>query len=628
MAPSVEDALSAIKSAIPPDFRSASGQAWVAHRHVENLDYYLVYGAAKGSVCSFRARGNVEFWDPWTGARRSLFATKEVSEGTSVRMPAGEHEPQLIVFTPGVVRSRVIETDLADVFDVRVTETNIEVEGLSAKPGALCASVLVDGQEITATGGVPAIPAPLPLDGEWEFTVQPTLDNQWGDFHLPAFDGLIGAEQRRFRYRLERGDVSEWTQSDFDDSDWESQTYSYGPQFWRVGPISPSEQFEDELAAMQSIVEDWQRVDFSWRYGIEGDPGRQGYHGLKGLVSNEFLGFGRLEMGWPSSRYVFEGAGSYYFWNSLAVDEEQRVVLKTGSLTPAALWLNGRRVSPADELTLAIGSNMVLLRFDGSGRTYAVFERAEPIEEPDGNYPLSMHWYGRKSVVPFDALPASADPVGWYRFVSPPGLRSFQITCHGNLSAWVNGQPASVQAIGKHGTGAMDYAVTVTNADARPAHVALRIGHRRGFYGGAAIVEPIKYECGPGLLSCGDWSRLDGLSSYSGGAWYRKTVAVPSEALGCAAFLDLGSVVATAEVFVNGQSAGIKASSPWVFDISELLTVGENRIEVYVLNALASHYQTVPTQYRGDSTSGLLGPARIEFLGRATLTATLVPLLS
>jgi hypothetical protein len=46
---------------------------------------------------------------------------------------------------------------------------------------------------------------------------------------------------------------------------------------------------------------------------------------------------------------------------------------------------------------------------------------------------------------------------------------------------------------------------------------------------------------------------------------------------------------------------------------------GENRIAILVCNTLANHYATVPTHYRGNPTSGLLGPVTIETLVPVTL---------
>ena len=50
---------------------------------------------------------------------------------------------------------------------------------------------------------------------------------------------------------------------------------------------------------------------------------------------------------------------------------------------------------------------------------------------------------------------------------------------------------------------------------AKPVTVLLRIQQERGCYGGAALPEPIKLDCGQGQFALGDWSQNDGLLSYS-----------------------------------------------------------------------------------------------------------------
>ena len=62
---------------------------------------------------------------------------------------------------------------------------------------------------------------------------------------------------------------------------------------------------------------------------------------------------------------------------------------------------------------------------------------------------------------------------------------------------------------------------------------------------------------------------------------------------------------------MNGKLAGIKVSPPWDLDISAFVKPGENRIEILVSNTLANHYMTIPTHYRGQTTSGLLGPVKL-----------------
>lgn len=109
---------------------------------------------------------------------------------------------------------------------------------------------------------------------------------------------------------------------------------------------------------------------------------------------------------------------------------------------------------------------------------------------------------------------------------------------------------------------------------------------------------------------------MGALECYSGGAWYRRLVTLTPEQARSEAVLDLGQVVATAEVRVNGAVAGIRVAPPWRVELSPHLKTGENRIEVLVFNTLANHYRTVPTRYRGDLTSGLLGPVKLELTAR------------
>jgi hypothetical protein len=211
---------------------------------------------------------------------------------------------------------------------------------------------------------------------------------------------------------------------------------------------------------------------------------------------------------------------------------------------------------------------------------------------------LAMSWWDKPGVLPFDVRPNEKTPVGWYRFVSPPGLRAFTVAARGKVQAWSGDNKL---------TGARKF--TIPQPSAEPVTVFLRIQQERGYYAGAALREPIKLDCGPGRIALGDWSKNDSLLSYSGGARYRKMVTIPGARQ---VSLNLGEVVASAEVRVNGQLAGVKVSPPWRLDITKFVKAGENRIEVLVCNTLANHYTTIPTRYRGQTTSGLLGPVQIE----------------
>ena len=213
-----------------------------------------------------------------------------------------------------------------------------------------------------------------------------------------------------------------------------------------------------------------------------------------------------------------------------------------------------------------------------------------------------MTWFDDPSVIRFD-VHAGARPAEWFRFIAPPGLRAITVTARATVEAWADGRP--MRAAGR---GRFQAAAPLPRA----AVVALRVVGETGFCGAAVFPEPLRLECGPGIAALGDWSKAGVLECCSGGAWYRKTVTLTPQQVRGEITLDLGKVVATAEVRVNGKLAGIRVAPPWRVDISKQAKAGENRVEVLVFNALANHYLTIPTRYRGGLTSGLLGPVRLE----------------
>ena len=588
-----------------------------------------------------------------------------------------------------------------------------------------------------------------------------------------------------------------WQDPKFDDSRWPKVTNSFGPKFWKLGPLPENVDatgLERQLVTLDKIdpavpveldgrAHTWHPYAFSWRWGVQRDPGHQGYHGLKGEVSDEFIALGRLEFTSTSSAYQKEPGGSrYYLWTSVASDRDRPVRVLMGGNKPASVWINQASVdNVSSAVRLKAGSNPMLLRYDTVGRGFVVLSadlsdkpvdespvfspvaswiwhpddqdttvtryfrktfavaavpartslritcdngytaflnaeqlgtgnawqrvqeydvtsllkrgpnaiavtanngggpagliaeltmidaqgkaqrigtdatwrcarsehkgwreagfadapwtRAEqvssfadslwashpmgpPVLEPPvtAGQPvfqpirLSMTWYRKPGILPLDTRPQTERPAGWYRFTSPPGLRGMTIAARGTVRAWAGGKELEVEKLKARDRSR----ATVANPAPGCVKVALRVQQQRGCYGGAALPEPISLDCAPGVIALGDWSQIDGLASYSGGAWYRKTVTLSAGQIAGAVRLDLGSVVASAEVRVNGRPAGIRVAPPWTFDIAPFVRPGENRIEVLVYNTLANHYSTIPTRYRGSAVSGLLGPVHIE----------------
>lgn len=75
--------------------------------------------------------------------------------------------------------------------------------------------------------------------------------------------------------------------------------------------------------------------------------------------------------------------------------------------------------------------------------------------------------------------------------------------------------------------------------------------------------------------------------------------------------LDFGSVHETAEVWVNGERAGVRICPPYRFAIGALLRPGTNSLRVEVTNTLVKQHPDFFSRYAPQEPSGLLGPVRI-----------------
>lgn len=94
----------------------------------------------------------------------------------------------------------------------------------------------------------------------------------------------------------------------------------------------------------------------------------------------------------------------------------------------------------------------------------------------------------------------------------------------------------------------------------------------------------------------GDWnSQYEKLLYYEGSIWYRQLFQAPSREASQTVLLRFGAVNYRADVYVNGQKAGMHEGgfTPFAFDVSELLREGENSLVVRVDNQ--RHRDAVPT---------------------------------
>ena len=585
-----QEVLDILDTNLTRDFRILSQQPqkdmpYIMHRKLGNKDLYAVYNVPSGTECFFRATGGIELWDPWTGKTKEITASKTTDKGTIIQMPMEKQDLHLFVFDPAK------KAIIAEVPQTSVSKTIL-------------------------------------LDGEWSFDLKPSLNNKFGDFHWPATDELLGAYIYKARYNQVSSETADWQSPSFDDSGWKSQTFTYGTKFMilEATPELSEKELLTHLPYQSNRVQidnkkyAWKPYEYSWRWGVENDYGHQGWHGLKATVHDDFIRIGKLEKEFRETVRVEDPNGNknYYLYSNVLAPETGNYQLIFGELKPADIYINSKAVSPSTStVTLNRGTNEIVLHYDTFGVTYCVVRKAGDtpriLKEVTAEKPLATNFRGDLSLLPFDINKTEEPTYGQYRFTSAPGLKKLEFSAFGETKVWVNGTLCNLSVKEKRPDGLIRYEAVVTNPSKRISTVAISIKEPWGNAGGAAIDGPIKQTCGDGLISAGDWTQIEGLSTYSGGAWYRKNIHLEKNN-GDKVYLNLGQVVSTAEVWVNKQKAGLKLTPPWRFDITEYIKEGDNQIEILLYNTAANYYLSVPTMYRGSTKAGLLGTASIEIV--------------
>jgi len=109
----------------------------------------------------------------------------------------------------------------------------------------------------------------------------------------------------------------------------------------------------------------------------------------------------------------------------------------------------------------------------------------------------------------------------------------------------------------------------------------------------------------PHSIRLGSWTEWEGMERFSGTVTYTRFFTADGTSPIRNARLDLGEVHELAEVWVNGQFAGVKMWKPYTFDIAAWLKQGDNEIRIRVTNSLANRYDGAGLP------SGLIGPVTI-----------------
>jgi len=396
---------------------------------------------------------------------------------------------------------------------------------------------------------------------------------------LPATPGLIGPEVSFLR--LEDTTVQA----------------GYGP-FWEVlGPEKGSA---------------WQPYVYSERFGLADDPGEQGYHGLKGEIDGAFLVTGTRKPTLTGAVYELPLEGAVqHFRTNVEVPTRQVVDVLAGPGLPARITLDGQEFPGAvTTLVLEPGQHRLEITYDQPGRAWFHLAAHSPAVSEIGSVGLASPWFRRSDILRFDPYPGQTRRE--FRFVAAPGLRALQFRVHGSVRVNVEGQAPATLVLERDGVqGDLVHTTFPVQLEAA-TEVIFEIDALPGYPGAAVLATPITQDCGEGTLRPGDWSQIEGLFSYSGGARYTTNFEWNgAETEKQFLLLDLGRVISSAQVTLNGSPLGIRVAPPFTFSLGSPLQAGRNSLEVVVYNTLANHYTTIPTRYRGKVASGLIGPVRI-----------------
>jgi hypothetical protein len=543
---------------ITPDFLSEKKEGKILHRKIGEKDIYMVIDVNKDTECFFRTKGKVELWDANKGSVQSYPILRQTDEGTWLRMGKEKSNSCLIVFSPG---EPVIE------------KKKSHSSSLSYQ---------------------------IQIDGEWEVELLPTLDNKWGDYRLPASDGLIGAEARMFKYAPAVFTDEEWTLKDFDDSSWGEAIYGYGLQ-----------------AETKTDSTEWEPISFSWQYGVWDNPGAQGWHGLKGKVDECF--------------FILDKGSNQQFRTYVYVPKKGLYRIETIGVAPDYIRINGKEA--IGTVTLSKGWHPLVVAYSESRkqnfqmrtgytddfrkRGFVALYPSDvllPSKETLYSDIVSSHWEGSGHLL-FD--PYGGKYNRWnFRFETVPGLEEMTLTVYGDdLKIWMDGKAIAPQYIRvmESEDNWNKYQIKLPEKKDKVGKVAFSVCSEKGYQGAGIIKEPVQLNTSTGLLKAGDWSKEGSLRFYSGGMYYRMKCKLPQSSKDKKILLDLGEIIATCEIKINEVSAGILVSPPYQLDITQYLQEGENNIEVLVYSTLSNHYQTIPTPYRGDPKAGLIRPVNILF---------------
>lgn len=570
---------SRVKRSFTTDIVSGITKAYVHTRiHGDDKLFFVRY-AKKDSICRFEATGNTYLFDADKGEYILLSGTVQREGFTYIKMPLDENADTLILFT---------ESELP-------CEKEINIQ------------CLANEEEVSR----------ISLDGYWDFSVIPTLDNTYADYYIPACNEKIGPEGRFFNISAVES-INECPSCD----EYKEIPYCTSRSIRKINSKNKKAVINHlseniGLLSLEGFVfegEEYKITEEAFHdrygrheYGYFPSLYEQGHHGLKGRLYDDNAFF----------------TEDCFFFTYVYSDCDCTGELAFGDIKPEFTILNGKEVTAGD-VELKKGANLIFVsyKFDENEkpnyrnnaeirRTSFYIKRKNSASAP---FPMSIPSFGNDTCFPFIRSNKNKD-IFRFSFMGVPALEKIEISAFGEvLAVFADNEPLKAVYAGKGNFGTDKYTADIENISPDATEIVFFIKSRDGREYASLIPEPVKLTMGKGRIKTDDLCSTGALKNFSGKAVYEKTFTVnklyPDERF----YLDVTDAAATLNVEINGKTAAVFTYRPFYTDITDYLVNGENHIKITVSSTLCNHYSTIPSKYSNypaDSRWGLTGEVNI-----------------